>query len=204
MNRIDLPSEEEQFEAYKHVAKAMAPNQVTIRSLDLGGDKFISSLEIPRDMYPYLGWRAIRFCLARPDIFKTQLRAIMRASIYGKIRLMYPMISGPGELHQANLILNEVKNNLREEKISRVEAKYKALEEGRLKSLENEIEAKRQQFLKELESEKRSRAIELENELELMAEHQREAIRARLRKEVEPIRDLVWQELEEMKRKLAR
>jgi phosphoenolpyruvate-protein phosphotransferase (PTS system enzyme I) len=117
MNRVDLPTVEEQFEIYKHVAESMAPNPVTIRSLDLGGDKFISSLEIPRDMYPFLGMRAIRFCLARPDIFKTQLRAILMASHYGKIRLIYPMISGPGELRQANAILNEVKNNLREEKI---------------------------------------------------------------------------------------
>jgi len=118
MNRVDLPSEEEQFEEYKYVAKAIAPNEVTIRSLDLGGDKFISSLQIPRDMYPFLGWRAIRFCLARPDIFKTQLRAILRASVYGKIRLMYPMITGPGELRQANAILNEVKDELRRDKIA--------------------------------------------------------------------------------------
>jgi phosphotransferase system enzyme I (PtsI) len=116
MNRVDLPSEEEQFEAYKHVAQEMFPHPVTIRTLDLGGDKFISSLQIPREMYPFLGWRAIRFCLARPDIFKTQLRAILRASVYGNIRLMYPMITGPGELRQANAILSEVKNNLREEK----------------------------------------------------------------------------------------
>lgn len=117
MNRVDLPSEEEQFEAYKHVATAMAPHPVTIRTLDLGGDKFISSLQIPRDMYPFLGWRAIRFCLARPDIFKTQLSAVLRASVHGNIQLMYPMITGPGELRQANAILREVKNNLREEKI---------------------------------------------------------------------------------------
>ncbi len=117
MNRVDLPSEEEQFEEYKYVAKAMAPNVVTIRSLDLGGDKFISSLQIPKDMFPFLGWRAIRFCLARPDIFKTQLRAILRASVYGKIRLMYPMISGVGELKQANLVLNEAKEELRRDKI---------------------------------------------------------------------------------------
>lgn len=117
MNRVDLPSEEEQFEAYKYVAEAMAPRPVTIRTLDLGGDKFISSLQVPRDMYPFLGWRAIRFCLARPDIFKTQLSAILRASAHGKIRLMYPMITGPRDLRQANAILNEVKNNLREEKI---------------------------------------------------------------------------------------
>jgi len=117
MNRVDLPSEEEQFDAYKKVAQALAPNTVTIRTLDLGGDKFISSLEIPRDMYPFLGWRAIRFCLARPDIFKTQLRAILRASVFGKIRIMYPMITGPSELRQANAILNEVKVSLKDEKI---------------------------------------------------------------------------------------
>lgn len=117
MNRVDLPTEEEQFAAYKQVAEAVAPNLVTIRTLDLGGDKFISSLEIPRDMYPFLGWRAIRFCLARPDIFKAQLRAILRASAFGNIRLMYPMITGPSDLRQANAILNEVKTNLRAEKI---------------------------------------------------------------------------------------
>jgi phosphotransferase system enzyme I (PtsI) len=117
MNRVDLPSEEEQFQAYKQVAEAMAPLPVTIRTLDLGGDKFISSLQIPRDMYPFLGWRAIKFCLARPDIFKTQLRAILRASAYGKVRLIYPMISGPGELDQASLVLNDVKKNLRDEQI---------------------------------------------------------------------------------------
>ena len=117
MNRVDLPSEEEQYKAYKHVAETMAPQPVTIRTLDLGGDKFISSLQIPREMYPFLGWRAIRFCLARPDIFKTQLSAILRASVHGNVRLMYPMITGPGEFRQANAILEEVKRNLKEESI---------------------------------------------------------------------------------------
>ena len=117
MNRVDLPTEEEQFNAYKEVAKAFAPNPVTIRSLDLGGDKFISSLQIPRDMYPFLGWRAIRFCLERTDIFKTQLRAILRASVHGNLRLMYPMISGAGEFRQANMVLSEVMDGLRDEKI---------------------------------------------------------------------------------------
>ncbi len=117
MNRVDLPSEEEQFKAYKHVAEAVAPKQITIRSLDLGGDKFLSSLQIPKEMYPSLGWRAIRFCLAQPEIFKTQLRAILRASHYGKIRLMYPMISGLSELKQANAVLDEVKKGLMDEKI---------------------------------------------------------------------------------------
>lgn len=117
MNRVDLPSEEEQYQAYKHVALTMAPHPVVIRTLDLGGDKFISSLQIPREMYPFLGWRAIRFCLARPDIFKTQLSAVLRASVHGNVRMMYPMITGPGELRQANAILTEVKQNLREEGI---------------------------------------------------------------------------------------
>jgi phosphotransferase system enzyme I (PtsI) len=118
MNRTDLPTEEEQFAAYKKVAETIAPNPVTIRTLDIGGDKFISSLDIPKDMYSFLGWRAIRFCLARPDIFKTQLRAILRASMFGKIRLMYPMIAGVCELRRANTILDEVKAELRQQKIS--------------------------------------------------------------------------------------
>jgi len=118
MNRVDLPSEEEQFQAYKHVAEAITPRIVTIRSLDLGGDKFLSSVQIPKDMHPFLGWRAIRFCLERQDIFKVQLRAILRASAFGKVRLMYPMITGIAELRQANAVLEEVKNELREEKIS--------------------------------------------------------------------------------------
>ncbi len=117
MNRIDLPSEEEQYEAYRHVAEAMGDYPVTIRTLDLGGDKFISSLQIPRDMQPFLSRRAIRLCLARPDIFKTQLRAILRASVHGRIKLMYPMITGVDELRHANTVLNDVKANLRDEKI---------------------------------------------------------------------------------------
>jgi phosphotransferase system enzyme I (PtsI) len=117
MNRRDLPSEEEQFNAYKSVATRIKPQSVTIRTLDLGGDKFLSQLEVPREMNPFLGWRAIRFCLARPDIFKTQLRAILRASSYGNIKMMHPMISGVGELRQANAILKEVKQELRKKKV---------------------------------------------------------------------------------------
>ena len=117
MNRLDLPSEEEQFQAYSHVARTISPFVVTIRTLDIGGDKFISSVQIPRDMSPFLGCRAIRFCLERPDIFKTQMRAILRASVHGRIQMMYPMISGLGELRQANAILNQVKVSLRDEKI---------------------------------------------------------------------------------------
>jgi len=117
MNRDDLPSEDEQFQAYKYVAQAITGNEVIIRTLDLGGDKFISQVQIPEEMYPFLGWRAIRFCLARPDIFKVQLRAILRASAYGNLKLMYPMISGIEEFRQANSILEECKDELREKNI---------------------------------------------------------------------------------------
>lgn len=117
MNRKDLPSEEEQCEAYRRVAIQMAPHAITIRTLDLGGDKFISQLDIPYEINPFMGWRAIRFCLAKPEIFKTQLRAIMRASVDGKLRLMYPLISGIEELKEANAILEEVKDELRQEGI---------------------------------------------------------------------------------------
>lgn len=113
MNRKDLPSEEEHYEAYKLVAEMMKPYPVVIRTLDLGGDKFISQLQVPKDMTPFLGWRAIRFCLARPDIFKVQLRAILRASVHGKLKIMYPMISGVEEMRQANRVLEEVKEELR-------------------------------------------------------------------------------------------
>jgi phosphoenolpyruvate-protein phosphotransferase (PTS system enzyme I) len=99
------------------VAEAMQPHEVTIRTLDLGGDKFLSQLEIPSEMRPFLGWRAIRFCLARPDVFKVQLRAILRASVHGKLRLMYPMISGIDEFMQANRILQDTKEELRNKNI---------------------------------------------------------------------------------------
>jgi len=117
MNRLDLPSEEEQYKAYRQVAEAVAPFAVTIRTLDLGGDKFISSVQIPKDMSPFLGYRAVRFCLERPDIFQIQLRAILRASAHGRISMMYPMISGLAQLRGANAILNQVKATLRDEKI---------------------------------------------------------------------------------------
>ncbi len=117
MNRTDLPSEDEQYESYKTVAEKIAPAPVIIRSLDLGGDKFLSSLEVPHEMNPFLGWRAIRFCLARVDIFKTQLRAVLRASAHGNIKTMYPMISNLTELCEANRILDECKKELRQQKI---------------------------------------------------------------------------------------
>ncbi len=114
MNRTDIPSEEEHYQAYKFVAQAVKDNPVIVRTLDLGGDKFLSHLEIPREMSPFLGWRAIRFCLARPDMFKIQLRAILRASVHGNLKLMYPMISGIEELRKANILLEECRNELKE------------------------------------------------------------------------------------------
>ncbi|MBU4346266.1 MAG: phosphoenolpyruvate--protein phosphotransferase [Candidatus Omnitrophica bacterium] len=115
MNRKGLPSEEEHYQAYSYVASEMKPYPVIIRTLDLGGDKFLSQFEIPHEMQNFLGWRAVRFCLARPDIFKVQLRAILRASVHGKLKLMYPMISGVEELRQANKILDDCKEELRKE-----------------------------------------------------------------------------------------
>ena len=112
MNKSGLPLEDEHFQAYKKAAQELKPHPVIIRTMDLGGDKFISQLRVPREMNPFLGWRAIRFSLARPDIFKVQLRAILRASSYGNLRIMYPMISGVEELRQANKIVEECKQEL--------------------------------------------------------------------------------------------
>jgi len=117
MNRVGLPTEDEQYKAYQEVAGKMAPQSVIVRTLDLGGDKFASTLDVPKEMNPFLGWRAIRFCLERTDIFKAQLRAILRASTNGNLKIMYPMVSNIDELKQANQILEEVKGELRSEKI---------------------------------------------------------------------------------------
>lgn len=112
-----MPSEETQYEAYRALVEALAPAPVTIRSLDLGGDKPIASQAhlFPRENNPFLGYRAIRFCLDHPDVFKTQLRAVLRASAHGKVLLMYPMISGREEMRRANEVLEECKAELRAE-----------------------------------------------------------------------------------------
>ncbi len=115
LNRTELPGEEDQYEAYRKVAEAVLPHSVIIRTLDLGGDKFMSALNLPEELNPFLGWRAIRFCLERVDVFKTQLRAILRASAVGNVRLMYPMISGVEELRRANVVLEECRAELRAE-----------------------------------------------------------------------------------------
>ncbi len=117
LNRSDFPTEEEQYQAYCLVARQVAPHPVIIRTMDLGGDKFLSPIRLPSEMNPFMGWRAIRFSLARPDIFRMQLRAILRASVLGNLKMMYPMISGYEELRRANELFREVQRELTQEGI---------------------------------------------------------------------------------------
>ena len=113
INRTDLPDEEEQFQSYKKVSEALNPEPVIIRTLDLGGDKLLSHVNVSAEMNPFLGWRAIRLCLQEKDLFRTQLRAILRASAFGNLKIMYPMISGIDELDEANNLLEECQQELR-------------------------------------------------------------------------------------------
>jgi phosphotransferase system enzyme I (PtsI) len=117
INRESLPGEEDQYQVYRQVAAALKPQQVIIRTLDLGGDKFASNLQLAKEVNPFLGWRAIRFCLAQPEMFRAQLRAILRASAEGNIKMMYPMISGLDEWNRATALLEQCKAELRTEKI---------------------------------------------------------------------------------------
>jgi len=113
LNRDSLPTEEEQYQSYRRVAAELKPDPVIIRTLDLGGDKFLSHLPIPPEMNPFLGWRAIRFCLEEKEVFRAQLRAILRASAEGNVKIMYPMISCFGEVEKANALVEEYKGELR-------------------------------------------------------------------------------------------
>ena len=113
INRTDLPDEEEQLQSYKKVSEALNPEPVIIRTLDLGGDKLLSHVNVSAEMNPFLGWRAIRLCLQEKDLFRTQLRAILRASAFGNLKIMYPMISGIDELDEANNLLEECQQELR-------------------------------------------------------------------------------------------
>ncbi len=117
MDKDRLPTEEEQFNAYKEVAEKLGDRPLVIRTLDVGGDKEIPYLNLPKELNPFLGYRAIRLCLDRLDIFKTQLRAIYRASNYGNIKIMFPMISDIGELREAKAVAAEVREELRKENI---------------------------------------------------------------------------------------
>ena len=115
LRRATLPSEDEQVRSYEEVARRLAPAPVVIRTLDIGGDKFTSALNMPREINPFLGCRAIRFSLNQPEVFRVQLRAILRASALGNIKLMYPMISHADELDQASRILDQVRASLSRE-----------------------------------------------------------------------------------------
>jgi phosphotransferase system enzyme I (PtsI) len=117
LNRKDLPSEEDHFNAYKKVVEGIYPHPAIIRTLDIGGDKFLSHLDLAAEMNPAMGLRAIRFSLKEVDIFKVQLRAILRASAYGKVKILFPMISGATEIREVKKILNEVRLNLSAEGI---------------------------------------------------------------------------------------
>jgi phosphotransferase system enzyme I (PtsI) len=115
MDRDSAPTEDEQFESYKFVLEKMEGKQVVIRTLDIGGDKTLPYLPLPEEMNPFLGYRAIRLCLDRKEIFKVQLRALLRASVYGKLAVMFPMISGLQEFEQAKEVVDECKAELKAE-----------------------------------------------------------------------------------------
>ncbi len=125
IGRNELPSEEEQFQAYKQVAQNMAGKKVIIRTLDIGADKQADYLNLGKEENPALGYRAIRICLSQPDIFKTQLRALFRASMYGNLAIMYPMITSVEEVQKIKRIVAEVKKELYE-----CDIPYKDVEEG--------------------------------------------------------------------------
>ena len=114
LNEEREPSEENQFNIYKKLAEQMAPKQVVIRTIDIGGDKLIEGYGHRREPNPYLGWRAIRFCLDQPELFKTQLRAIYRASVFGNIKILIPLVSSIDEVIRTKAIIREVKEDLKE------------------------------------------------------------------------------------------
>ncbi|PJN86965.1 phosphoenolpyruvate--protein phosphotransferase [Bacillus sp. mrc49] len=112
MGRNDFPSEEEQFEAYKAVLEGMSGKPVVVRTLDIGGDKELPYLELPKEMNPFLGYRAIRLCLNEQEIFRTQLRALLRASVHGDLKIMFPMIATLAEFRDAKAVMAEVRQEL--------------------------------------------------------------------------------------------
>ena len=115
MGRDQMPTEDEQFEAYKKVLETMKDKRVVVRTLDIGGDKELPYLNLPKEMNPFLGYRAIRLCLDQQDIFRTQLRALLRASAYGKLNIMFPMVATIKEFRDAKAILLEEKDKLTSE-----------------------------------------------------------------------------------------
>lgn len=125
LGKSEFPTEEEQFRAYRQVVQMMAGKKVIIRTLDIGADKQVEYFNLGKEDNPALGYRAIRICLKQPDIFKTQLRALFRAAVYGNLSIMYPMITSTEEIHQIYEIVNEVKEELEKEQIP-----YKVPEQG--------------------------------------------------------------------------
>ena len=117
MDAKDFPSEEEQFEAYKKIAESLENKRLVIRTLDIGGDKDLKYMKLPKEENPFLGYRAIRIYLDNVDLFKVQLRAILRASSYGNVAIMLPMISSIEELRKSKEIIEEVKQELKEKNI---------------------------------------------------------------------------------------
>ncbi len=117
LGRTDFPTEEEQYQAYKQAAQMMAGKKVIIRTLDIGADKQVDYFNLGKEDNPALGYRAIRICLKQPDIFKTQLRALLRATVYGNISIMYPMITSVEEVKQIHAIVEEVKMELEKQEI---------------------------------------------------------------------------------------
>lgn len=113
MGSDHFPTEEEQYQAYKRVLEALAPKPVVVRTLDIGGDKELSYFKMPHELNPFLGHRAIRLCFEKPEMFKTQLRALLRASKHGNLRIMFPMIATLGDFRKAKAFLDEVKEELR-------------------------------------------------------------------------------------------
>lgn len=118
LGKNDFPTEEEQFQAYKQVAQMMAGKKVIIRTLDIGADKQVDYFKLGKEDNPAMGYRAIRICLKQPDIFKTQLRALLRAAVYGNLSIMYPMITSVEEVKKIYKIVEEVKQELEEKEIS--------------------------------------------------------------------------------------
>src|SRR6202040_3854650 len=122
LNRPTLPTEDEQYETYRKVAERVRPHPLIIRTFDLGGDKLApGAVDIADELNPFLGWRAIRLCLENVDIFKTQLRAVLRASAVGNIKIMFPMISGLEELRGAKAVLAECRREVGDKKAGKME-----------------------------------------------------------------------------------
>jgi phosphotransferase system enzyme I (PtsI) len=117
LNRSTLPSEDEQIEAYRYACERISPHYVVLRTVDLGADKTTPGIHFPKEMNPFLGWRAIRVCMDRLPLFETQLRAVLRASVFGKLKIMFPMITSIEELHAVLKIFNQVKLKLRRDGI---------------------------------------------------------------------------------------